>query len=88
MGAIKSSFKTIKKLIISECGRMTRKGFDIRPVFFVNGQILSDDDIFNSYKLVDVKVAFYLCMHTSITYGSFMKIKEIVETELSKDSTK
>ena len=70
---------------------MARKGFDIRPAFFVNGQTIFNDDIFTSnkpYKLEDVKVAFYLCMHTSITYGSFMKIKEIVETELSKDSKK
>ena len=91
MGAIKSSYKSIKKLIISECGKMARKGFDIRPAFFVNGQTIFNDDIFTSnkpYKLEDVKVAFYLCMHTSITYGSFMKIKEIVETELAKDSKK
>ena len=38
-------------------------------------------DIFSSnkpYKLEDVKVAFYLCMHTSIAYGNFMKIKKII----------
>ena len=64
--------------------------FKVKRVY-PDGTSEFNDDIFTSnkpYKLEDVKVAFYLCMHTSITYGSFMKIKEIVETELAKDSKK
>ena len=87
MGGIRSTYKILKELIGSECAKLSRKGFDVRPVFFVNGSSVfyTDELMKDLNKLESVKVAFYLCMHTSIKYDQFLKLKEIVETELEKD---
>lgn len=88
-GGIRSTYNILKKLIVSECGKMGRKGYNVVPVFFINGNAtLIDDDLADLNNVETIKVAFYLCMHTSIKYDQFLKIKEIVETELAKDNEK
>lgn len=91
IGGFKSSYKNIKKLIESECAKMGRKGYDIRPVFFINDHRSSEDVFLNPNKpdsLKSIKVAFYLCMPTSIQYGQFLQLKELIDSELSKDESK
>ena len=88
IGGLKASYRNIKKLIESECGKMSRKGFDIRPVFYINGSVSTGDININVNKLNNIgniSVAFYLCMPTSIQYGQFLQLKEMIETELSKE---
>lgn len=89
-GGLVGSYKPIKKLIASECDKASRKGFEIVPVFMVNncadytnnGEALQA----NVDNEINIDVAFYLCMPTSIDYEKFITLKNIVETKMAEEN--